>query len=481
MSAAQALTTGLPSSPSASGARSASGGERGEASFRETLDSAARSDTAPKGDRKQVSAKGARGGAGERDANEQGGSGAHAVEGVRGDAAVASELAQMLARLSGAVPAVEGDAARDLPPSGMATVISAGDVQPAQGPWFPGQVTDGGETLDAEQLRALVASASALESAEHEAVALKATVTRQETHLALETPPSGALAMPADGDATGAEPGAARVAEDRARSVRMPGGDAAPAAAAPRGGAIGESWSGGGSAFADQGIAGQDGRPADGRGSSGTGGQQQPGSGTFVSMLASGAAQAARAAGEALDAGFAHDPVSDQIASHVRAELKAGGLGEVSSDGVVKVLELELRPANLGSVTVRLALKDNQISIHIEAQRLDTLAVIEREREALAGALAAAGYSVDGITAAPQSEVGRPMAALMGQGDSGASASQGGLQGQPGQGQGPGTSSSGGQGRPGETGSGHAAYRHPSDDKDTNGGGIRRDAGGIYV
>ncbi len=154
-------------------------------------------------------------------------------------------------------------------------------------------------------------------------------------------------------------------------------------------------------------------------------------------------------------------------------------MGTVSSDGVVKVLSIELKPANLGSVTVRIALKDNAITVHLETQQREALTAIDREKEALVGALAAAGYSVDGITTGQQSDAGRLLQGLStGLGDAGSSASRGGAQGQAGQGF---SNSSGGEGRSNESGSGNSAYRPPSDDKDVNGGGVRRDAGGIYI
>jgi chemotaxis protein MotD len=482
VSAAQAVTSGLPSSTA--GTRGSSGGAaagRGDASFRDALDTVARSGDASESGRGRVTTDEARG----RDGSDSGDeAGAQVADAVRGE--TVSALSQILATLSGTPHATDVEAETGLPRSEIAGACSGDDALEA-GPWLPGQVGDGEETLDAERLRALMSSASGPAQSETEpaAIALKATVTRQETHLALGKDSSRGLALVADGGAAGAELDAVqtRAAEGARPAATAIAGEAGQGGQALRAGAVADDMGrGAGTALADQGIAGQDGRSADGRGSAGTGAgaQQQQGSGAFMAMLAGGAAQAG-AAREAADAGFAHDPVSDQIAAQVRAGLKSDGLGEASSDGVVKVLQLELKPANLGSVTVRLALKDNAISIHIEAQRLDTLAVVEREREALASALASAGYEVDSITAAPQSEMGRSTASLAASGDSGASAAQGGNPGQSsGQGQGL-SNSSDGEGRPREAGPGQAGYRHPSDDKDTSGGGIRRDAGGIYV
>lgn len=94
--------------------------------------------------------------------------------------------------------------------------------------------------------------------------------------------------------------------------------------------------------------------------------------------------------------GSDHSP-AQQVATRVTTELggaEAGG----STDGAVKVLHIELQPENLGSVTVRISLKDDAVTLHLEAQRPETVRAIEREHEALSAALKQAGYSVDGIT-----------------------------------------------------------------------------------
>src|SRR5690606_8241433 len=98
----------------------------------------------------------------------------------------------------------------------------------------------------------------------------------------------------------------------------------------------------------------------------------QPSGAAFASALSTTRLSAASDA--ALEA-VVQEPVSDQIAAGVRAELRADGIGEPSSDGKVRVLKIELTPANLGTVTVRMELKDNVITLHIETQRSDTLAV----------------------------------------------------------------------------------------------------------
>jgi hypothetical protein len=79
----------------------------------------------------------------------------------------------------------------------------------------------------------------------------------------------------------------------------------------------------------------------------------------------------------------------------------AAGTSYAPADGVLKVLHLRLEPSDLGRVTVRMDLKDNQISLHLEASHHDTARAIERDRELLFNALKSAGYVVDTITSQP--------------------------------------------------------------------------------
>jgi chemotaxis protein MotD len=493
VSAAQALTSGpVTTSPSARSSSSGSRGERSDTSFRDTLETVSRP-AAGDGERGRISSDGAHEDKGERD------DGAPRGEtGVpRAEPASAAELSAMLAAL-GIGP--DGQSAEaDFVVAGDATSAATGAETPEAGLGLPGQVDGSEETVEAARLLALLKPGTA-NAADRpaETVDIKVTVAGQETHLALDqvsaearaslAAAQDAAAQSADGKDKAATLSAAlsQATDDAAKSAARQRGDSEVASDSKPGSGLAaravttaEAWGGRGSAaLADQGIAGQEGGRSDGRGSSGPGSQQQ-GAGAFMAALAN--PQAAGAVREAAGAGAPAEPVSEQIAAEVRAELKADGLGETSSEGVVKVLSLELKPANLGSVTVRIALKDNAVMVHIEAQRPETLAIIERDREALAGALASAGYSVDGITAAPQGDMVRSLGGTLGGlGNSGSPAPQGGPSGQPGQGQAP-SHSPGGQGGSGQAGSGHSPYRHPSDDKDANVGSVRRGVDGLYV
>jgi hypothetical protein len=486
MSAAQALSSG-PIAP-ASGARpSSSGGSAGESgapSFRDALETASRSGE-PAQESRVASDRTRENGRRRNDAGQDRGGDRPGGETdvPRTEPATAAELSAMLVAL-GAGPGSHSDAV-DFPRSGGSPGVSSGTGD--KGGEHAGLSADGGETLDAAQLLALLRSGKAASrDLPADAMTLKVTVTGQETHLALDRTSAETFAAlsGAEGaaDAITQAAGLSQSADEAARLVRLRDGAGAVVEAksegglAPRVAATAEaSGQGGSTAFADQGIAGQDGRPADGRGASG-GGAQQQGSAVFMA-LAGATPQPAGAVGGADGADVAPEPISEQIARHVRAEVKTAGLGE-ASDGVVKVLNLELKPANMGAVTIRIALKDNAIVVHLEAQRSETLQVIERERQALTNALSAAGYSVDGITAAPQSEAGRSLGgAFAGLGNPGSAAPQGQSSG-PGQGL---AGSSGGQGGSAETGGGHPSYRPPPDDKDTGGGGLRRGGDGLYV
>lgn len=89
---------------------------------------------------------------------------------------------------------------------------------------------------------------------------------------------------------------------------------------------------------------------------------------------------------------------AQQIGTRVVTEFSRAST-EFGAGGAVKVLHLELAPQSLGSVTIRVSLKDDVISLNIEAQRADTAIAIEKDRELLASTLKQAGYLVDEIVA----------------------------------------------------------------------------------
>ena len=98
---------------------------------------------------------------------------------------------------------------------------------------------------------------------------------------------------------------------------------------------------------------------------------------------------------------------SHQVAGRVVAaalaaqpETEATGLAstKAASTSVIKVLRLELQPADLGTITIRLSLKQDSLEIRLEAGRHDTAVMLQRDQDTLARVLSSAGYRVDGLS-----------------------------------------------------------------------------------
>jgi flagellar hook-length control protein FliK len=64
---------------------------------------------------------------------------------------------------------------------------------------------------------------------------------------------------------------------------------------------------------------------------------------------------------------------------------------------MVKVLTIQLQPAELGSIAVRMALNNDTIELHIEAGRPETAGLLQRDRDKLSDILRSAGFQVDGV------------------------------------------------------------------------------------
>jgi flagellar hook-length control protein FliK len=487
------LTTAVPP-PSSARPSEARRADPGDTSFRDTLDSASRSsEQASKEQPAQSVSSAASDRPDDDNAGDEsdGGSDARGQEKPAADAS--SGLSLILAALAGASQAAEGTASQP-----VAEVVTASAGMPAQtnasaepveaGPWLPGQ-TSSDEKADAGALLALLKSSAASAAGGAETtVEVEAKVVGQETHLAMGKTSADALnkvlsdvQASAQDAATGSKataPSLVAKAAEAALDASARARDAAVAqdAASETGTVQSFKMAADGSsagALGDQGIAGRESGQQEARGASNSSSQPQ-GTNAFTASI-NGAASA-----QSRDelAGVSYEPLSDQIAAGVRAEVNADGLGETSSDGVLKVLHLELKPANLGSVTVRIELKDNAVTVHLETQRRETLAAIERERDALMTSLSAAGYKVDSITTAPQSDATRLGGLTSGSADGGAAGAQGGFQGGSNHGQGL-ADQSGGQGR-GQSFTETPGYSG-SESKDNGGSGTRRAADGIYV
>jgi flagellar hook-length control protein FliK len=103
-------------------------------------------------------------------------------------------------------------------------------------------------------------------------------------------------------------------------------------------------------------------------------------------------------------------PAVQQIADQIAAELGANGTTpsygtlltpnltlKPAPGSVLKVLHIQLQPAELGLVTVRMSLKDDAIQVQLDAVREDTAELIRKDRDALSNLLRSAGLQVDGV------------------------------------------------------------------------------------
>jgi chemotaxis protein MotD len=69
-----------------------------------------------------------------------------------------------------------------------------------------------------------------------------------------------------------------------------------------------------------------------------------------------------------------------------------------ASSPVVKILRIELQPADLGTVTIRMSLKQDALDIRVETSRYDTARLLQRDQDSLAKLLTSAGYRIDGVS-----------------------------------------------------------------------------------
>ena len=86
----------------------------------------------------------------------------------------------------------------------------------------------------------------------------------------------------------------------------------------------------------------------------------------------------------------------------------------------VRMLHIQLQPADLGTLNVTLSLRDQVLDIKLEAAEHRTARMLETDREKLTEILRSAGYSLDGVTvqiSSPEKPV-QPFTAMPGQGGS---------------------------------------------------------------
>jgi chemotaxis protein MotD len=96
-------------------------------------------------------------------------------------------------------------------------------------------------------------------------------------------------------------------------------------------------------------------------------------------------------------------PAAQQIAERIAAEAPAfggpdragAGPDESSAKPVLKIVQIQLQPADLGTVTVRIELKAADLKLHVETDRSETADIIRSDQNTLSKLLRSAGYGVD--------------------------------------------------------------------------------------
>ena len=89
-------------------------------------------------------------------------------------------------------------------------------------------------------------------------------------------------------------------------------------------------------------------------------------------------------------------------------------------------MTIELSPADLGTVSVRMQLTGDKLELHVRVEKPETLAMMDRDRDMLSKALNDRGYGLDALTirGADQAAVPQSAASTPSGGDQGAARGQ---------------------------------------------------------
>jgi len=96
-------------------------------------------------------------------------------------------------------------------------------------------------------------------------------------------------------------------------------------------------------------------------------------------------------------------PPAQQIAERIAAEAPAfeaagragAGSDQPSAKPTLKIVQIQLQPADLGIVTVRIELKAADLKLHVETHRREAADIIRGDQDTLSKLLRSAGYGVD--------------------------------------------------------------------------------------
>jgi chemotaxis protein MotD len=142
-------------------------------------------------------------------------------------------------------------------------------------------------------------------------------------------------------------------------------------------------------------------------------------------------------------------PIVQQAAERIIAALQSSDAPTAPQDAAlrrdvaadpapVRILHIQLQPAELGLLTIKLSLRDGGLDIQVEAAEHRTARLLEADRDRLSGLLRSAGYAVDGLSVqvTPSDKSGQAFTSFAGTGNPGQPGPQpGSAQGDAGRGQ----------------------------------------------
>lgn len=130
--------------------------------------------------------------------------------------------------------------------------------------------------------------------------------------------------------------------------------------------------------------------------------------------------------------------IADRVASEAGTLTAQAGRPDaptfaVKHEAAAKVLHLQLQPEGLGTVTIRMSVKDQALRLDLEVGRGEIAHMIQKDRETLSALLRSAGYMIDGVDvrvadasgAGAQSGNGQANTPMHGGGQSGSSQAEG--------------------------------------------------------
>jgi chemotaxis protein MotD len=96
-------------------------------------------------------------------------------------------------------------------------------------------------------------------------------------------------------------------------------------------------------------------------------------------------------------------PPTQQIANRITGEISAFEVvdriqaepSQATAKPILKVLQIQLQPAELGTVSIRMELREGGLVLHVEAAKAETAEIIRSDKDALSNLLRSSGYNVD--------------------------------------------------------------------------------------